>query len=85
MCIRDRPIIIIDPRKEQTKGKEALSMNIAAAKAVAKIVKSTLGPGGMDKMLVNPIGDITITNDGATKMCIRDRPFGMFIWICGPG
>ena len=41
-------------------------MNIAAAKAVAKIVKSTLGPGGMDKMLVNPIGDITITNDGAT-------------------
>ena len=41
-------------------------MNIAAAKAVASIVKSTLGPRGMDKMLVNPIGDITITNDGAT-------------------
>ncbi|MGB9927840.1 MAG: thermosome subunit alpha [Methanosarcina sp.] len=61
-----QPIIIIDPRKEQTKGKEALSMNIAAAKAVASIVKSTLGPRGMDKMLVNPIGDITITNDGAT-------------------
>jgi archaeal chaperonin len=62
----NQPIIIIDPRKEQTKGKEALSMNIAAAKAVASIVKSTLGPRGMDKMLVNPIGDITITNDGAT-------------------
>ncbi|MCO5381443.1 MAG: TCP-1/cpn60 chaperonin family protein [Methanosarcina barkeri] len=61
-----QPIIIIDPRKEETKGKEALSMNIAAAKAVASIVKSTLGPRGMDKMLVNPIGDITITNDGAT-------------------
>ncbi|AKB47881.1 Heat shock protein 60 family chaperone GroEL [Methanosarcina sp. Kolksee] len=61
-----QPIIIVDPRKEQTKGKEALSMNIAAAKAVASIVKSTLGPRGMDKMLVNPIGDITITNDGAT-------------------
>lgn len=61
-----QPIIIIDPRKEQTKGKEALSMNIAAAKAVASIVKSTLGPRGMDKMLVNPLGDITITNDGAT-------------------
>jgi chaperonin GroEL (HSP60 family) len=58
-----QPIIIIDPKKEQTKGREALNMNIAAAKAVAKIVKSTLGPGGMDKMLVNPIGDITITND----------------------
>lgn len=61
-----QPIIIIDPRKEQTKGKEALSMNIAAAKAVASIIKSTLGPSGMDKMLVNPLGDITITNDGAT-------------------
>lgn len=61
-----QPIIIIDPRKEQTKGKEALSMNIAAAKAVASIIKSTLGPRGMDKMLVNPLGDITITNDGAT-------------------
>ncbi|AKB80775.1 Heat shock protein 60 family chaperone GroEL [Methanosarcina barkeri 3] len=61
-----QPIIIVDPRKEQTKGKEALSMNIAAAKAVASIVKSTLGPRGMDKMLVNPLGDITITNDGAT-------------------
>ena len=61
-----QPIIIIDPRKEQTKGKEALSMNIAAAKAVASIVNSTLGPRGMDKMLVNPLGDITITNDGAT-------------------
>jgi archaeal chaperonin len=61
-----QPIIIVDPRKEQTKGKEVLSMNIAAAKAVASIVKSTLGPRGMDKMLVNPIGDITITNDGAT-------------------
>ncbi|MHC1757623.1 MAG: thermosome subunit alpha [Methanosarcina sp.] len=61
-----QPIYIIDPRKEQTKGRDALSMNIAAAKAVANIVKSTLGPRGMDKMLVNPLGDITITNDGAT-------------------
>ncbi|WP_440948725.1 thermosome subunit alpha [Methanosarcina sp. T3] len=61
-----QPVFIIDPRKEQTKGRDALSMNIAAAKAVANIVKSTLGPRGMDKMLVNPIGDITITNDGAT-------------------
>lgn len=61
-----QPIFIIDPNKEQTKGRDALSMNIAAAKAVATIVKSTLGPRGMDKMLVNPLGDITITNDGAT-------------------
>jgi thermosome len=66
MASGGQPIFIVDPRKEQTKGKDALSMNIAAAKAVASIVKSTLGPRGMDKMLVNTLGDITITNDGAT-------------------
>ncbi|MDP2217789.1 MAG: thermosome subunit alpha [Methanolobus sp.] len=60
------PVIIIDPSKEHTTGKDALSVNIASAKAVANIVKSTLGPKGMDKMLVNVIGDITLTNDGAT-------------------
>ncbi|MDD4749056.1 MAG: hypothetical protein PHD26_03795 [Methanosarcinaceae archaeon] len=47
-----QPVFIVDPKKEQTKGKDSLSMNIAAAKAVASIVKSTLGPRGMDKMLV---------------------------------
>jgi thermosome len=61
-----QPVIIIDPSKEHTTGKDALSVNIASAKAVANIVKSTLGPKGMDKMLVNVIGDITLTNDGAT-------------------
>ncbi|WP_292464596.1 thermosome subunit alpha [Methanolobus sp.] len=61
-----QPIIIIDPSKEHTTGRDALSVNIASAKAVANIVKSTLGPKGMDKMLVNVIGDITLTNDGAT-------------------
>ena len=66
MASGGQPIFIVDPNKEQTKGKDALSMNIAAAKAVASIVKSTLGPRGMDKMLVNVLGDITITNDGAT-------------------
>jgi thermosome len=61
-----QPVIIIDPSKEHTTGKDALSVNIASAKAVASIVRSTLGPRGMDKMLVNVIGDITLTNDGAT-------------------
>jgi thermosome len=61
-----QPIVIIDPRKEQTKGRDALSMNITAAKAVANIVRTTLGPKGMDKMLVNVLGDIVLTNDGAT-------------------
>jgi len=51
---------------ESTKGKTAHSNNIAAAKAVADAVRSTLGPKGMDKMLVDSMGDIVITNDGAT-------------------
>lgn len=51
---------------ESTRGKTAHSNNIAAAKAVADAVRSTLGPKGMDKMLVDSMGDIVITNDGAT-------------------
>ena len=60
-----QPIIIIDPDKTRTTGRDAQSMNITAARAVAEAVKTTLGPKGMDKMLVNAVGDITITNDGA--------------------
>lgn len=60
-----QPAFITDSRKEHTKGKQALFANIAAAKAVANIVKTTLGPKGMDKMLVNAVGDIVLTNDGA--------------------
>jgi archaeal chaperonin len=59
------PIIILrDTRRE--KGKEAISNNIMAARAVANAVKSTLGPKGMDKMLVDTMGEVTITNDGVT-------------------
>lgn len=58
------PIIILDPGKEQTKGNEALFMNITAAKAVAGLVQSTLGPKGMDKMLIDKMGNVTMTNDG---------------------
>jgi len=47
-------------------GKDAQAKNIAAAKAVADSIRTTLGPKGMDKMLVDTIGDVTITNDGAT-------------------
>jgi len=61
-----QPIIILDKDKTRTQGKDALSFNITAAKAVADAVRTTLGPKGMDKMLVNPVGDIVITNDGAT-------------------
>ncbi len=60
-----QPVVIVDPSKEHRRGKDALSMNITAAKAVSNIIKTTLGPKGMDKMLVNAVGDIVLTNDGA--------------------
>ncbi len=53
-------------RNQRTRGRDAQSINILAGKAVANAVRSTLGPKGMDKMLVDSLGDIVITNDGAT-------------------
>ena len=61
-----QPVIVLKEGTESTKGKTAHSNNIAAARAVADAVRSTLGPKGMDKMLVDSMGDIVITNDGAT-------------------
>jgi len=61
-----QPIIILKEGTERQRGKGAQSNNIAAAKAVADAVRSTLGPRGMDKMLVDSLGDVVITNDGAT-------------------
>src|SRR5215212_1742922 len=60
------PIVLLKEGTTETKGKDAKKNNIIAAKTVAEIVRSSLGPRGMDKMLVDPIGDVTITNDGAT-------------------
>src|SRR5947209_9247842 len=60
------PIVLLKEGTSQTKGRDAKRNNIAAAKQVANIVKSCLGPRGMDKLLVSSIGDATITNDGAT-------------------
>ncbi|HET7149063.1 MAG TPA: thermosome subunit beta [Candidatus Nitrosopolaris sp.] len=60
------PVVLLKEGATENKGKEAQKNNIAAAKQVANIVKSCLGPRGMDKMLVSSIGDATITNDGAT-------------------
>ncbi|MCX9014256.1 MAG: thermosome subunit beta [Candidatus Methanoperedens sp.] len=61
-----QPIFILREGSQRTKGREAQSNNIMAAKAVAAAVRTTLGPKGMDKMLVDSMGDIVITNDGAT-------------------
>ncbi|HJK47020.1 MAG TPA: thermosome subunit alpha [Methanocorpusculum sp.] len=61
-----QPILILKEGGSRTRGRDAQSMNIAAAKAVAGAVRTTLGPKGMDKMLVDTIGDVVITNDGVT-------------------
>ncbi len=61
-----QPIFILPEGALRTRGKDALKNNIAAAKAVADAVRTTLGPKGMDKMLVDSLGDVVITNDGAT-------------------
>ncbi len=60
------PIFILKEGTTRERGKGAQSNNIAAARAVADAVRSTLGPKGMDKMLVDSLGDVVITNDGAT-------------------
>ncbi len=61
-----QPIIILKKGTERTRGEEAKRSNIMAARAVAEAVRTTLGPRGMDKMLTDPAGLVTITNDGAT-------------------
>jgi thermosome len=60
------PVLILKEGSTRTVGREAQRANIAAAKAIAEAVRSTLGPRGMDKMLVDSLGDVTVTNDGAT-------------------
>jgi thermosome len=60
------PVLILKEGSSQSKGKEAQRNNIFAAKLISEIIKSSLGPRGMDKMLVDSLGDVTITNDGAT-------------------
>jgi thermosome len=60
------PVLVLKESAFQQKGKDAQQNNIAAAKLVAELVRSSLGPRGLDKMLVDSLGDVTITNDGAT-------------------
>ncbi|WP_148700058.1 thermosome subunit beta [Candidatus Nitrososphaera evergladensis] len=60
------PVLILKEGASQTKGRDAQKNNITAAKLIAEVVRTSLGPRGMDKMLVDSLGDVTITNDGAT-------------------
>jgi len=66
MMTGQQPIIILKEGTKRERGKGAQSNNIMAAKAISDAVKSTLGPKGMDKMLVDSMGDVVVTNDGAT-------------------
>ena len=60
------PVVLLKDGASETKGREAQRNNIAAARIISDIVNTSLGPKGMDKMLVDSLGDVTITNDGAT-------------------
>ncbi|HVZ62595.1 MAG TPA: thermosome subunit beta [Candidatus Nitrosotalea sp.] len=60
------PVLVLKESALQQKGRDAQKNNIAAAKLVSELVRTSLGPRGMDKMLVDSLGDVTITNDGAT-------------------
>lgn len=62
----DKPVVLMPEDIQRIMGKDAQRNNILAARMVAEMIKTTLGPKGMDKMLVSPTGDIIITNDGVT-------------------
>ena len=64
--LQGTPVLILKEGTQRTVGRDAQRMNIMAARVIAEAVRSTLGPKGMDKMLVDSLGDITITNDGVT-------------------
>jgi thermosome len=64
--MQGQPMIIMGDDAQRVKDKDAQEHNISAARAVADAVRSTLGPKGMDKMLVSSMGDVTVTNDGVT-------------------
>ncbi|MCL1976869.1 MAG: TCP-1/cpn60 chaperonin family protein [Candidatus Bathyarchaeota archaeon] len=61
-----QPVLILKEGTTRSRGKEAQRNNIMAARVIGEVLKTTLGPRGMDKMLIDSLGDITITNDGAT-------------------
>ncbi len=64
--LQGQPVLILKEGTQRTVGRDAQRMNILAARVIAEAVRSTLGPRGMDKMLVDSLGDVVITNDGVT-------------------
>ncbi|MEM0377866.1 MAG: thermosome subunit alpha [Thermosphaera sp.] len=66
MAMYGIPVLVLKEGTRRTIGREALRGNIAAARALAEVLRTSLGPRGLDKMLVDSFGDVTVTNDGAT-------------------
>ena len=66
MANQVQPIFILPEGTQRSVGRDAQRTNIMAARIVAETVRTTLGPKGMDKMIVDSLGDVTITNDGVT-------------------
>ncbi len=64
----NQPLIVLSEDSQRTSGEDAQSMNVQAGKAVAESVRTTLGPKGMDKMLVDSSGNVIVTNDGVTLL-----------------
>jgi thermosome len=84
MALSGQPVIVLKEGTSRTRGRAAQRNNIAAAKIIAEIVKTTLGPKGMDKILVDSIGDVVVTNDGATileKMDVEHPAAKMIIEV----
>ncbi len=78
------PVLILKEGTQRTAGRDALRANIMAVRAVSEVLRTTYGPRGMDKMLVDSLGDVTITNDGATildKMDIQHPAAKMLVQI----
>jgi len=75
------PVLILKEGSSRTTGREAIRQNIMVARAISEAIKSTLGPRGMDKMLIDSLGDITISNDGATILDEMDvqHPIGKLL------
>ncbi len=65
-ALSGQPVLILKEGTQRTTGRDAQRLNIMAARVIAEAVRSTLGPKGMDKMLVDSLGDVVITNDGVT-------------------
>ena len=79
----NQPLIVLSEESQRTSGRDAQSMNITAGKAVAESVRTTLGPKGMDKMLVDSTGNAVVRDDDAARQ-VDEHLVHPFRTECGP-